>query len=280
MPTDQFDDLAQRFAEHFERVRTCVDPRYVRPDWVARNVELERDLLPVPPADFLCHPAIRYQMFVDDRVIEEELPFIRKQLAGDDLLAEDAVGEPPTTQLPESRITTSSNTVHQLFHLLRYEQATGRRLADVETVVEWGGGFGSLMRLLVRRHGGKPTGVIFDTPIFSAVQWLYLSAVLGEDNVVLHSNAPVEPIAGRINLVPIGLAMATTVTADLFISNWALNESTSAAQRDVIARDWFGARSLLLAMHAGDPLAEIVLDRGARAVRLGDFMPGQQYLVA
>ncbi len=144
--------------------------------------------------------------------------------------------------------------MHQLFHLLRYEETTGRQLGDIGTVVEWGGGgFGSLMRLLVRRHGGQPTCVIFDTPIFSAVQWLYLSAVLGEGGVVLHSSAPVEPVAGRINLVPIGLAMDTTVAADLFISNWALNESTSAAQHDVIARDWFGAHSLLLAMHAGDP---------------------------
>ncbi|GAA2789752.1 hypothetical protein GCM10010533_29940 [Mycolicibacterium pallens] len=280
MPSVQFNDLAKLFAEHFRRVQNCVDPRYVRPDWVARNLELERHLLPVPPVDFLRHPAIRYQMFVDERVVAHELPFIRRRLPDDHLLAEDPIGDPPTTTLPDSGVRTSSNTVHQLFHLLRYEETTGRQLGDIGTVVEWGGGFGSLMRLLVRRHGGQPTCVIFDTPIFSAVQWLYLSAVLGEGGVVLHSSAPVEPVAGRINLVPIGLAMDTTVAADLFISNWALNESTSAAQHDVIARDWFGAHSLLLAMHAGDPLTERALGRGARAVPLGDFMPGQQYLVA
>jgi hypothetical protein len=69
------------------------------------------------------------------------------------------------------------------------------------------------------------------------------------------------------------------VSADLFISNWALNESTPAAQEDVVARRWFGADSLLLAMHAGDPLTDVVVRHGARPVPLGDFMPGQQYLV-
>ncbi|WP_313673664.1 hypothetical protein [Mycolicibacterium sp.] len=119
-----------------------------------------------------------------------------------------------------------------------------------------------------------------DTPVFSAVQWLYLAVVFGEDAVVLHDRAPVRPAAGRINLVPVGLAADVEVDADLFISNWALNESTSAAQDDVLASGWFGASALLLAMHAGDPLTPIAAGRGARTVPLGDFMPGQRYLVA
>jgi hypothetical protein len=275
-----FEGLAARFARRLDTVRDCVDARYVRPDWAERNAVLERDLLPVPPADFLRHPAIRYQMFVDERVLPHELPFVRSRIADDGLLAEDPVGAPPTVPVAGTPVRTSSNTVHQLYHLLRYEEASGRRLRDAGTIVEWGGGFGSLMRLVVRMHGGGPTCVIVDTPVFSALQWLYLSAVLGEDHIVLHDAAPVRPLRGRVNLVPVGLVGDLAVEADLFISNWALNESMPAAQRDVIARRWFGAGSLLLAMHAGDPLAEIARARGARAVPLGAFMPGQQYLVA
>jgi hypothetical protein len=153
-------------------------------------------------------------------------------------------------------------------------------LQDAGTIVEWGGGFGSLMRLIFRMHGGRPTCVIIDTPIFSAVQWLYLSAVLGEKHVVLHDSAPVLLIEGRINLVPIGLVSGMAVAADLFISNWALNESTQEAQDDVVSRRWFGAESLLLAMHGHHPLTEIARAWGARTVPLGSFMPGQQYLVS
>ena len=271
--------IASRFAEKAAAVRHCMEPRYVRADWAQRNADLERDLLPVPPYDFLRHPAIRYQMFVDDRVLPHELPYVRSRLTDDRLLAEDPAGSPPTITL-NNGVRTSSNTVHQLHHLLRYEDATGRRIQDAGTIVEWGGGFGSLMRLAVSMHGGDPTCVIIDTPVFSALQWLYLSMVLGEDRIVLHEAGPVRPEPGRVNIVPIGLVRDMDVEADLFISNWALNESTPAAQRDVVKRCWFGADSLLLAMHAGDPLTEVVMGHGgARPVLLGDFMPGQQYLV-
>jgi hypothetical protein len=275
-----FPGLAARFQQRYNDVRELTDTRYVRSDWADRNAALERDLLPMPAADFLRHPAIRYQMFVDERVLPHEVPFVRSQLPDDVLLLEDAVGAPPTVALPPNGIQTSSNTVHQLFHLLRYEQETGRRLRDAGTIVEWGGGFGSLMRLVVRIHGGSPTCVVIDTPIFSAVQWLYLSAVLGEERVVLHDSRPVRLAAGRVNLVPIGLVSEMAVTADLFISNWALNESTQEAQDDVVARRWFDARSLLLAMHGHHPLTESARAWGARAVPLGSLMPGQQYLVA
>jgi hypothetical protein len=275
-----FRELAAGFQQRYDAVRELTDARYLRADWAQRNAELERDLLPVPAADFLRHPAIRYQMFVDEHVLPHELPFVRSQLPDDVLLCEDAVGAPPTVALPPNGIQTSSNTVHQLYHLLRYEQETGRRLQDAGTIVEWGGGFGSLMRLIFRMHGCRPTCVIIDTPIFSAVQWLYLSAVLGEEHVVLHDSAPVPLIEGRINLVPIGLVSGMAVTADLFISNWALNESTQQAQDDVVSRRWFGAESLLLAMHGHHPLTEIARAWGARRVPLGSFMPGQQYLVS
>jgi hypothetical protein len=276
---DRFAALAAQFQDRFTAVRGCVDKAYVRPDWAARNAELERDLLPVPPADFLRHPAIRFQMFVDDRVLAHELPFVRSRLGSDNLLAEDPAGSPPTVALAGTSFQTSSNTVHQLHHLLRYEQATGKRVRDANTIVEWGGGFGSLMRLAVRLHAGNPTCLIFDTPIFSALQWLYLAAVLGSDCVVLHAAGPVRPVEGCVNVAPIGLLADTDVDADLFISNWALNESTPAAQEAVLSRKWFNADSLLLAMNAGDPLTRIACDAGARPVPVGDFMPGQQYLV-
>jgi hypothetical protein len=278
--TDVFPELAARFQQRYDAVRELTDRRYLRADWAERNAELERDLMPVPAADFLRHPAIRYQMFVDEHVLPHELPFVRSQLPDDRLLYEDPVGRPPTVALPPNGIQTSSNTVHQLYHLLRYKQETGRRLQSARTIVEWGGGFGSLMRLIFRMHGGSPTCIVIDTPIFSAVQWLYLSAVLGEEHVVLHDSGPVGLVEGRINLVPIGLVSGLSVTADLFISNWALNESTQAAQDDVVSRQWFGADSLLLAMHGHHPLTGIAREWGARTVPLGSFMPGQQYLVS
>ena len=277
--TARFERLARGFAAALAAVRDRVDPAFVRPDWAERASDLERFLLPVPPLDFLRHPAIRYQMFVDEGVVPHELPWVLERLASPGLLSEDPVGAPPTIAVPGTDVRTSSNTIHQVHHLLAYEEATGRSVSDARTVVEWGGGFGSLMRLLVRRHAGEPTCVLLDVPVFSALQWLYLSAVLGEERVTLHAEPPVRPRPGRVNVVPIGLARDLEVRADLFVSAWALNESTPGAQRHVIERDWFGAAALLLAMHSGDPLERAVLDAGARAVPVGAFMPHQRYLV-
>ena len=116
---------------------------------------------------------------------------------------------------------------------LSHRVGVARRLRDVGTIVEWGGGFGSLMRLIVRIHGGEPTSVIFDIPIFSVLQWLYFSAVLGEEHIVLHGAGPVRPTSGRVNLVPVGLVGDTSVEPISSFSNWALNESMpgSAASR-------------------------------------------------
>jgi hypothetical protein len=252
--------------------------RFVRDDWTQRNTTLAADLLPRPASDFLRHPAIRYQMFVDDKYVQHEAPYVLRHLSVPAMASEDAVGHPPRTLLPGTDIVTSANTVHHLHHLLRFEDFTGRRLRDIDTVVEWGGGYGNLAKLLLRLHGGSPTYVLIDTPVFASIQWLYLASVLGPDCVVLHGGGS-GLRRGAVNVVPTGLAAQLAVQADLFISTWALNECTTAAQDHVLEREWFGADALLLAMHEGDPFHRRALDAGARAVPLGEFMPAQRYLL-
>lgn len=274
----RFERLAERFAERLAAIEALEDPAGVRQDWAQRNRELHDFLLPRPPVGFLAHSAIRFQMFVDDRYLAHELPYVLARAVSPALLVEDPIGLPATVVLPSGELT-SSNTVHHLHHLLRYEEATGRRIAAAGTVVEWGAGYGNLAKLLVRLHGGSPTLVLVDTPVFSAVQWLYLSSVFGEDSVVLHTAPGTSPTAGRINIVPAGLASALDVRADLFVSTWALNESAATAQELVLDREFFGAGALLLAMNRGDPLESRVVAAGARPVALGCFMPGQYYFV-
>lgn len=238
----RFHRLREQFAARLDEVQGLEDDRFVRSDWAGRNHDLAQHLLPVPPRDFLHHPAILFQMFVGEKYLAHELPYVLGNLPAVALAHEDQVGEPPRTVLDGHGVTTSSNTVHHLHHLLRYQEATGRSIGDVGTVVEWGGGYGNLAKVFLRLHGGTPTYV-------------------------------------PVNVVPIGLVPELDVDADLFISTWALNESAAPAQQHVRDRRWFGADALLLAMHAGDPLAPIVLNDGAKSLELGPFMPGQRYLV-
>src|SRR5690606_28466062 len=149
------------FAARYAEVRGADQPAYVRDDWAARNATLERALVPVPPDDFLRHPAILHQMFVGPRYLDAELAYVRPRLPAPGILAEDPVGGPPTVELDDPPVTTSSNLVHHVHHLVRYEEATGGRLARTRTVVEWGGGYGSLARLVWRLRPGV-TYVLLD----------------------------------------------------------------------------------------------------------------------
>ena len=276
---ERFDALRLEFALRWSRVRHLTDAALVREDWRERNEVLARDLAPAPPRHFLRHPSILFQMFVGDKYLADELPYVGARLEDLREAREDAVGCPPLAPLPGTEWTTSANTIHHLHHLLRYEEETGRRIADDEVFVEWGAGYGNLAKLIRRRHGNQPTLVLLDTPVFACLQWLYLASVLGEDAVLLHTEMGQPVRDGRINVVPIGLVGGLVVQADLFISTWALNESQPAAQDAVIARNWFGASGLLLAMHEGDPLERRVLEAGARRVPVGPFMSAQRYLV-
>lgn len=278
--TDEFIRFSRKFSGKLDSVRDATRTSFVREDWAERNHELEAFLLPTPPADFLRHPCILFQMFVGEGYLPHELPYVLPRLRDPSLAAEDSVGGPPRTQLQGHDFLTSSNTIHHLYHLLRYEHDAGSRMADQQRIVEWGGGYGNLAKLFARIHPGIPTYVVIDTPTFCAIQWLYLSSILGEERVTLHCDASSPISEGRINILPVGLVdKMTDFEADLFISTWALNESTPEAQRYVLGHRWFGAERLLLAMHKGDPLEEQVLAWGAREVPVGDFMPPQRYFV-
>lgn len=53
--------------------------------------------------------------------------------------------------------------------------------------------------------------------------------------------------SGAINVVPVHLVESLDVRCDLFISTWALDESSLASQQLVASSKWFGATNLLLA---------------------------------
>lgn len=263
------------------RARDAAAPALVRSDWADRNRRLEGDLLPSPPLGFLRHPAILYTMFLSDRYLAAELPEVLRRLPPDAAraaLAEDPVGDPPLTPGHDGTYVTSSNTVHHLHHLARFVGATGADLRELDTVVEWGGGYGNLAKVLTRLRGAIPTYVIVDTPLFSCLQWLYLSSVLGPDRTQLLLGPRDRIREGRINLLPIGRLEGLRLEADLFVSTWALNESPRQVQDEVVRRGWLGARHLLLGMHRGHSLEGAAIADGAGSEPVGSFMSGQRYL--
>jgi hypothetical protein len=68
----------------------------------------------------------------------------------------------------------SMNLIHQAYHIQQWEQASGKRINQLDTIVEFGGGYGA-MALLCHRLGFGGKYIIYDLPEFSLLQEYYLS---------------------------------------------------------------------------------------------------------
>ncbi|MEN0019681.1 MAG: hypothetical protein AAF747_02230 [Planctomycetota bacterium] len=264
---------------------------WVTPLWEGFNAKAADRLCPVPPTDFLSIGVIRQSMFVDQRgdwlkALRERVPELLKhvQLATSqrDWLTDPALGRPvPAVRRPR----TSHNTLHHAHHLLQCAGETGTTPWETSSIIEWGGGFGNLARLIMSATDSPPAYTIIDTPLFVALQWAYLSAIFGGDRVGLRTSAAeAEPDRGNISLVPVAAVSEINLTAELLVSTWALSECPAAVQARV-ANDfaWFGADRLLLASQ--DPsevlpdagcMRELATEAGATTTAI-DFLPGNSY---
>lgn len=83
---------------------------------------------------------------------------------------ETTLGRPrPLPRCPWS----SANAIFQAYHLCRFEEVTGRSLASMPLIVEFGGGYGRGCKL-VHDLGFRGTYVIFDLPEVAVLQRFYL----------------------------------------------------------------------------------------------------------
>lgn len=221
---------------------------YQTPLWDSFNTRAEQCLLPFPAWSFLRNTVLRQTMLIQKRgnLLLSQLEYIVQHWGAPQahaLLPDPAFGNAPIDNIP---FATSHNTIHHASHLALWEHHTGKSLSNISTIVEWGGGYGNLARLCSHLNP-KSTHIIIDTPLFAQLQWLYLSVTLPNRTVTRLTNPEQNIQSGHIVIIPVGLIDAISVPqADLFISTWALSESSRAAQDFVAHSNWFGARHLLI----------------------------------
>jgi hypothetical protein len=195
-------------------------------------------------------------MFVSSggRVLADERRYLETQFPKRTLkmlLSENASGAP---LILDRRYITSHNSIRHLYSIARWMETAKPDLSSIRTVVEWGGGYGNMAKLFLRLSPSIKTYVIIDTPLFSLIQRVYLSVVLGAGRVHFISE-PGEGIEeGKVNIVPVSFVESLSIRADLFVSTWALSESNAYAQRRVIERSCFSARHLLVAFQEANEL--------------------------
>ena len=149
--------------------------------WEEFRATLRRFILNEDPRDFTNWKVVRGTMFHEADI--DELRFL--QALPDwgrwsEALEETTVGNPkPYWGLKQS----SGNFIHQAYHLARLGSEGGRPVEGMDQVVEFGGGYGAMCRLL-GRLGFKGRYVIFDLPEFNALQEYYLKSA-GVDSEIL-----------------------------------------------------------------------------------------------
>lgn len=181
------------------------------------------------PRRFLQWDVVRETMFVGNaRLIPTELACLR---ASKDwrrwrrVLREDVAGLPDRCRF---YLPSSGNLIHHAYSLCRFEQAVGRPIAQFQSILEFGGGYGSFCRL-AHRLGFKGQYVIFDLPEFSALQEYFLESV----------GVPLSIKAGQPGVRCISelkdLKEYTEGPDDwLFIALWSLSEAPLALRREVL----------------------------------------------
>lgn len=280
-----FNVLRKDFGPIYTDLRSCDIHSYTMGIWDENLAKLERAFLPSPPFNFLRQPIIKHTMFVDagGRWLKEELAFLKKKATNSDLaclLQEDYVGLAP---IMVPRYMTSHNSIHHLYHLFRFSEKTETDFEGIDVIVEWGGGYGNLAKIIMRLKKGAGTYIIIDLPMFSCIQWLYLSSVLGSEKVNLVRNVQDKIQKGRINLLPICFLDHFDIQGSLFISTWALNESSKYSQDYVIERNWFNAEHILLAYQNRDDVLpdseRIGMAAEAAGAQIEDisFLPDHHY---
>lgn len=258
-------------------------PEFLTQFWQERITNIENQFNGDIPDDFLCNKDIQFTMFVRyDKYTPIELHYlVRKypffKLVG--LLAEGDTGKLPIMNI--EGIKTTGNSIHMLYHLSRYAAETETYLSKINSVVEWGGGFGNLCKIFWKLHSNFKTYctyTLIDTKLFTYLQWLYLSENLGQYNVNIGSIKK-----GMINIIPLGMLDKVNISAELFISTWAISESSDTAQQYVMDKKLFNAKKVLIA-HQGNssdfPFADSVkefVDGKVYSEEI-EHLPGNYYL--
>ena len=173
--------------------------------WDRLLKELGEQLRAGDPADFLHWPVVERTMVIRrHRRVAAALAHLRARpdwrRRWRSAVRETTLGHPrPLPRCPWS----SANLIFQAYHLCRFEEVTGRALASMPLIVEFGGGYGRLCQL-AHDLGFRGTYVIFDLPEVAVLQRFYLRHVgipVSEMITVSEARGATWPASGVVTVV-------------------------------------------------------------------------------
>lgn len=193
-----------------------------------RSLVLSRD-----PREFLSWDIVSRTMFlVFSPYAVKELAYLKRRKDWEArwkyALQETRVGRPaPFLLYPR----TSANLIHDAYNLCAFGEATGLVPERFHNILEFGGGYGSMCRLLFNL-GFDGRYVIYDLPPFSNLQSYYLNSVgipvLSKKSLASNEKGVALVSTGEDLLLS---AEPFTKQESLFIAAWSISETSVDVRR-------------------------------------------------
>jgi putative sugar O-methyltransferase len=151
----------------------------------------------------------------------------------------------------------STNTLGHLFYAARILETVYH--TEHATIVELGGGYGNFARIFKQARPDS-TFILIDFPEVSALQFFFLKSTLENTKIIFHTIKPDTFEQGAIHILPIYFIEESPVTADIFISTFALSECSQVLQKLIIQKHCFQANDVYISgqFDGGNPNCSFV----------------------
>lgn len=198
-------------------------------EWQNNLNQIKKNLSKKDWKQFLTWKVINNTMFYNDSLATKvELMYLNSsgfiKKYGESAIHENSIGSPTYSSYARR---SSSNLIHHAHHLSIFENISKKRILDHKTIVEFGGGYGSMCRL-VYQMGFKGMYIIYDFEHFNLIQNYFLSSMdlklkikMGSDDFQLKKNKCVY-LTSDIKFLK---KILNKNDNSLFLSTWGFSES-------------------------------------------------------
>lgn len=196
--------------------------------WTENRMRLRRAMLEQDPIDFLTWEIIRETIFGGGGCYAEELNALDDRLL--QAARETRVGLPKRC-VHDKR--TSGAMVRHGYHISQFERHAGVQIGSINSVFEFGGGYGGMCRLL-HNLGFLGNYVIFDFPELHALQRYYLG-MHGIGPYAAKKGAGKGSITFLTDIAGLDALPVPDSRTSLFIGTWSISETPEQLRRQVFA---------------------------------------------